>query len=349
MEYVFGWCLAYLCLVFSIVIGNKSFLPAFLALLYFLFMVVMRGSVGTDTENYESIIDSLSQGLQFSGIEPGFTILGWGLIWLTESPFIVVRIISCLIVLMFFLFLRHSTKDERFILLSYFVPAFIYSYSMNALRIGFASLLILLAFQFFRLSSKSRFVYLLIAATFHYSSLFSIAYIWLSNTRLITLKSFLLVVLSIVLCAVFVFVNISYFGEKLLSYQGFHSPNIFSGLSKVVVCLVFVIGLLFSDLRRVDKNKACFLGLACVISFWMLSTISYAGLRFLDLMSFALPVSIMLMHTKSGILLNWQVKTAFFISGLVATVSAYRNFVLEYGYGGSPFMPYHISNHFNIF
>jgi len=346
MAYLIGWGVVYYLLIISSAVGNKSRLPAALALIYFLIMAVMRGSVGTDTENYESMVSVFEQGIQFSGVEPGFVIVSWILYQVTESPFLVVRIISLLVVAMAFLFVWRSDDNERFALLAYFIPAFIYSYSMNTLRIGFASMAILLAFQAAQTHSKSRYAYLFSAVMFHYSSLFSMVYIWLSTTNLINKKSVLFSVVAVLLMTVFFYINLDYFNVKLLSYQGSESPNVLSGLSKVGVCLVFLGGLFFSDLQWGEKSKFCSMGLGGVVLFWLLSGVSYAGLRFLDLMSFALPVSILVLHTKYSIAFNRPVKTAFVCAGLLSVFSLYRNFVAEFGQGGAPFMPYHVADFF---
>lgn len=348
MEYLIGWGVVYYLLIISAAVDHKSRLPACLALLYFMFLAVMRGSVGTDTENYESIVSLFEQGFKFSGMEPGFVIVSWILYQVTDSPFLVIRIISLLIVAMSFLFVWKSDDNERFSVLAYFIPAFIYSYSMNTLRIGFASMAILLAFQLVRIHSKSRYAYLFSAVIFHYSSLFSIVYIWLASRDLINKKSLLLAFFAMLLITIFFYINIDYFNVKLLSYQGSESPNILSGLSKVAVCLVFLGGLFFSDLQWGDKSKSCFMGLGGVVIFWCLSSVSYAGLRFLDLMSFALPVSILVLHAKNNQAFNRPLKIAFVSAGLLSVYSLHRNFTFEYGQGGAPFMPYHVADFFRI-
>ena len=348
MEYLIGWGVVYYLLIISSAVDHKSRLPACLALVYFLFLAVMRGSVGTDTENYESIVGLFQQGFQFSGVEPGFVGVSWILFQITDSPFLVMRIISFLVVAMALLFIWKSDDNERFAMLSYFIPAFIYSYSMNAVRIGFASMAILLAFQMVRAQSKSRFAYLFSAVMFHYSSLFSIVYIWLTSTDLINKRSLTFALFATMLVPVLLYINIDYFNVKLLSYQGAESPNILSGLSKVVVCLVFLGGLFFSGLQWGDKSKSCFMGLGGIVLFWLLSSVSYAGLRFLDLMSFALPVSILILHGKSKQAFNLPLKMSFVCAGLLSAFSLYRNFTFEYGQGGAPFMPYYIADFFRI-
>ena len=203
-------------------------------------------------------------------------------------------------------------------------------------------MLLLLATQNVRqLRYKSGMVLAVSALLFHYSSLVSLLFIWASWSR--WLKTSNVLVVPFVVCALLFLLSLNgdYFLAKLLSYQDSESPNPLSGLSKVGVLLLFVAALFFSKLPNAEKTKLIVLGAGFTISFWLVSAVSYAGLRFLDLISFAFPVAILLTYSRLALKFDTTIKLAFIMAGVLSAASGYRNFVAEEGIGPSPFMPYH--------
>ncbi|MBV4454521.1 MULTISPECIES: EpsG family protein [Pseudomonas] len=327
--------------------GYRTRLFSAVALLFLLFVSVFRGAVGTDTNTYETVVGRLMERLSWTGMEPGFVFMSWLLGELTGSAVIAVRLVSVIIFIILFLYLFRSDKNEKFLLLSYMLPAFVYQYTMNGLRIGIAAMLLLLAVQKIRkLQKLSGLALALSALMFHYSSLVSLIFIWASQARWARASNILIVPFaSAVVLAIFS-VNGDYFSAKLLSYQGSESPSPFSGLGKIAVVLVLVVGVALSKLPRTERSKLIFLGTGFTVFFWMVSSISYAGLRFLDLISFAYPLAILLTYGRCQLDFDRAIKIFLFFAGLIAVFSSYRNFVSEYGEGPSPFLPYHLSEPF---
>lgn len=218
---------------------------------------------------------------------------------------------------------------------------------MNGLRIGLAAMLLLLAAQNIRrLQSKSGAALAVAALFFHYSSLVSLLFIWISQSRWLKASNVLTIPAFICMTLILLSLNGDYFIDKLMSYQDSESPSAFSGLSKVAVLLLFVLALFFSKLPSPEKAKLIVLGAGFTISFWLVSAVSYAGLRFLDLISFAYPVAILLTYGRLGLNFDKALKLAFVVAGILSVASGYRSFVSEAGIGPSPFLPYHFANSF---
>ncbi|MFO2464111.1 EpsG family protein [Pseudomonas sp. 15FMM2] len=347
MIYITGWIILLVTLFLTSLSGYRTRLFAAIAMLFFLFLSVFRGSVGTDTNTYEFLVGQLMQGLSWTGMEPGFVFLSWSLVTLTGSASVAVRLVSAAIFLVMFIYLFRSDKNEKFLLLSYMLPAFVYQYTMNGLRIGIAAMLLLLAVQKIRrLNNASGVVLALSALIFHYSSLVSLVFIWASQARWVKASNILVVPVASALVLVIFSINSDYFFAKLLSYQVSESPSPFSGLGKVVVLLVLVLGVMLSRLPNIEKLKLAFLGGGFTVVFWGISSISYAGLRFLDLISFAFPLAILLTYNRCRLDFDRAIKVVFLLAGLLAAVSSYRNFTSEAGQGPSPFMPYQLNAFF---
>src|SRR3546814_17584179 len=113
-------------------------------------IAVFRGAVGTDTVAYELISAAVRDGgIEASSIERAFSALLAGLQFFSANDAVVIRLIAVLDVALLMLYIARSTENERYFLLAVFLPAFFYSYTMNALRIGLASFLFMLFCQSF--------------------------------------------------------------------------------------------------------------------------------------------------------------------------------------------------------
>lgn len=344
MIYLFGWFILLITLLLTALSGYKTRLFAVMALLFFLVISVSRGAVGTDTDTYEYLVGQLMGGLSWAGMEPGFVLMSWAFAIVTGSAFVAIRLVSVVIFLIMFVYLFHSDKNEKFLLLSYMLPAFVYQYTLNGLRIGVAAMLLMLAVQHVRRSHKVS--GLLLATTalfFHYSSLVSLVFIWASQTRWVKASNICIVPLVTAVVLVIFSINSDYFLAKFLLYQTSESPSSFSGLGKVAVILLLIFGVFVSKLPNVERLKLIFLGGGFVVVFWALSSISYAGLRFLDLISFAFPLAILLTFSRCELNFDRSIKVVFILAGLLAAFTSYRNFISEEGVGPSPFMPYHFN------
>jgi len=343
MIYLLGWLFLYIAVIISIRFESRDKrVFTTVALLFIASVAVLRGEVGTDTAGYESMLLGLSETAKWSGLEPGFVVLGSTLTTVFGSSVIGVRAVSAVFFLLIFFFLIRSNEDEHYLLITYIAPAFIYSYSMNALRLGIASAILLLATQEARKHGfKSAFTVACFAMLFHYSIFLSIFFLILSQLKLDNLTNILPILVLVILMAAIFYFNIDYFQMKALSYQKKMPPSSLSGLSKVLVIFVFLTTVSTSKLPMVEKTRLVALGAGFTLCFWYLSRISYAGLRLLDLVSFAFPLAILCTYQRIGIKFDYAMKFGLGLAGLVAAAAVYRNFLLEAGLGKSPFIPYH--------
>lgn len=340
MVYLLGWGAIYYALLVSAMVGYRGRFLGFLTVLFFAGIAIFRGSVGTDTGNYELMLSELSLERVWGGVEPGFALLGLFLTELLGSAEAGVRALSALFFILVAFYYFRSDTNEAFFLWAYLAPAYFYQYSMNTLRIGLASMLLLVAVQGVRRSHVVRSgLIALVAMTFHYSLVFSISYLMINFFQKIKARYLLCVGLLFLL---FFYLSHEYIILKMGVYSGFESPGSLSGLSKVIVVFLLVVGVLFSELPSILRSRVVFW--AILISGFAVgvTAVSYAGLRLLDLIAFVLPVVILMCHTRMEKFFNWKTKLSFILAGLASAAAVYRGFLIEAGQGKSPFLPYEL-------
>lgn len=336
----------YFTLILNSLSGYRNRTFGFLAILLFASVAIFRGSTGTDTASYESIFSELSLETIWDSVEPGFALLGLFLTEILGSAQAGVRAVSALFFLLIAFYYLQAERNEAFVLLTYFAPAYFYIYSMNGLRIGIASIILLLAIQALRRGHVLKgSASMIIAIFFHYTILFSIGYFIINFFNQIKLKYVLL--LGLLILSFFYFAN-EYISLKLSTYSDYELPNELSGLSKVVVIFLLILGVLFSGLPsalriRIILSTLLFAGFAIAVT-----TFSYAGLRFLDLITFILPTVILMFHFEAKQPFNWRMKLSFLVAGFASAATVYRGFLMEAHQGESPFLPYELLDFFKI-
>lgn len=344
MIYLVGWGVLYLTLIINFLSDYRDRAFGFLTILLFASIAIFRGSTGTDTASYESILSELSVETIWDGVEPGFALVGLFLTEIFSSAQAGVRAVSALFFLLIAFYYFQAERNEVFVLLTYFAPAYFYIYSMNGLRIGIASIILLLAIQALRRGHVIKgSASMIIAIFFHYTILFSISYFIINFSKQIKLRHVLL--LGLLILSFFYFAN-EYISLKLNAYSDYELPNELSGLSKVAVIFLLIFGVLFSALSfasriRIILSTLLFAGFAIAVT-----TFSYAGLRFLDLITFILPTVILMFHYEAKQPFNWRMKLSFLLAGLASAAAVYRGFLMESELGESPFLPYKVINGF---
>jgi hypothetical protein len=342
MVYLVGWGLLYFSALIPALTGYRGKILYFLPLLSIAVVSIFRGDVGTDTFTYEHILLSLMDQEDLSGIEPGFIAIGWMLIKSFGSAEVAVRFISLIFFLLIVVFLVRSDRNELFFLIVYMLPAFFYQYSMNALRIGIASAFLLLAVQEYRRRNNfSGMAMTLSTLLFHYSISFSLFFIYLTQRRKNKISNFLFYIIAAGFAISTFYINSEYFFSKILAYKTMQSPGIFSGLSKILVIFIIISGVFVSKIPMEEKLKIIIPSILLTLFFWGLAQFTYAGLRFLDLLSFVLPVAILATFSRLGLSFGKSVRVVLFFGGLVSAGAVYRGFLIETGQGPTPFLPYH--------
>ncbi|MCQ4263735.1 EpsG family protein [Stutzerimonas stutzeri] len=342
MIYLFGWLLCYFFIAVEAISGYKGRFFAFLLVCYFGIVSLLRGSVGTDTANYEKMLVSVTNNYIWDGREPGFMAVAWLLSLIAPSAEIAVRLLSFIFFVVLAIFLIRSDRNERFLLVGYIIPAFAFQYSMNGLRLGLASSILMLAVQQYRINGSLAGIRVAIPSImFHYSVFFSLSYLIVSQVGFLRVSSlFGLLTLLFFGVAGFFLLDISYVADKFSSYQMMQAPGTLSGVSRVVVVLVFVCGIAISNLPSGDRIRLSVLGLSFLFLFWLLTQYTYAGLRMLDLLCLVCPLAMAVSFARLGLNFNIPIKIVILLAGMLSVFAVYRGFLLESGLGSSPFLPY---------
>lgn len=347
MIYLAGWGGLYFALTVSFLSGYRGRFFGFLAIFCISSIAVFRGSTGTDTANYELILSGLSSEAILGGLEPGFVLASIFLVDLFGSADVALRGLSLLFFVLVALYYSRADINESFVLMVYLAPAYFYTYSMNGVRIGLASVLLLLAAQEFRKGRILRSGAVVLAAvSFHYTILFSIGYFLSVLFNKVKIKY---VFFFSVMLLLFFYSASEYILLKLTVYSDFKPPSPLSGLSKVVVIFVLICGVVFSSLSFIVKVRIFFPAVFFSALAIAVTTISYAGLRLLDLVAFILPLTVLMSHASAGLIFNWKIKASIFLAGFLSMAAVYRSFLIESGQGDSPFLPYKFINDGFIF
>lgn len=347
MVYIAGlgavYCALYYALATGVLAGYRGKVAAVLSVLVLGFIAIFRGDVGTDTADYEVMVSDIRSTSERRGIEPGFAGLVSALGWVIASDGVVVRLLAVCFVIGLLVFIWRADRDEMFFLLAYFLPSSFYSYSMNALRIGLATVFFLFAIQFARRRLDLRAICsFFVGWAFHFSLVLSAAYTVVAAKFV---RGFMLAVLgafSAVFGAVIAIEYWGYFVQKIAAYSDMPPPGELSGLGPVVTLLVVVAGGYLSELKRKSRIRFLVLSLVAVfLSFW-LSRYTYAGLRLLDLLTVAVPGGLLLMHGREAVAFNDRVTSSLVLAGGLGAAAMLRGFVLSAREGGTPWIPYEL-------
>ena len=341
MTYLLGWAVLYVGWAMQKIANYQGRAFLLFAICFFMMMAFLRGAVGTDTANYEIMLGDFVDGYTWDGREPGFVGLGWFLTMLASNAELAVRLISVVFFGMLAIFVLRSDFNERTMLMAYIMPAFAYQYSMNALRIGVASVILLMGVQLLRRRGAMPALLVgLISLLFHYSAVFTLLYVVMSQIRWKKASSLLILLSLLVFLAPVVLIADIYFLNKFSIYQMSDSPNILSGIGKIAPIFLIIFGVAYDVLPRPEKMKLISMSLGVTVFGWVLTQYSYAGLRLLDLISLALPIALLASYSRLKMVFGRFLNVCIILAGLISAAAVYRGFLLEQGEGETPFLPY---------
>lgn len=350
MVYLVGWALNYVSLLLLVVKNKFLLLFSNLTLLTYLFIITFFRNSGVDLKIYETVADSIINNyVSIETIlfwEPAFVMCLSFFSYLTSSPIFGVRLLSLLFWILILIFWKLSDRVEKIYLLSYYMPVYYYQYSMTVLRAGLASCFILLAWHFLRKDKKLWFYSLsLLSVLFHYSSTLMIVFLWILELKISA--KFLISSCLIIIFILWIFITrFDYFDSKILLYLDYDTPSEVSGLSRTILCLVLVIGVILTKFNLATKIKTITFSLLLITCFQMIAFYSYAGLRLLELLAFVLPMLIIRQIDIANIYLkrNSIFIISLYLAGFLGVIFVFRNFIVDYN--GSltgtlhPMLPY---------
>ncbi|MFZ3139353.1 EpsG family protein [Polaromonas sp.] len=301
------------------------------------FLAVFRGNVGTDTSAYLEIIRATSESTELVSIEPLFYGLSAGLMFLFNNEKVVLAVFGVLITL---ILLAASSKLEKSgtVFGACVIPIFYQAMTMNGVRYGLSFSIVVFATVFFLHGYRKSFFFIaLLAGLIHLSGLMLAFLFYIFFVKTIKLQMFFMVLLTGLLLAVF-FSDIIL--TKIPSYMDFKSPSIFSGTSIFLLSLlaIYVLG----NLEGVGfyLSFRAFWIIFIVISSFVLSKFSYAGLRFQSLILFLIFLVMQYKIASENIVVKNRNYMILIFIGLLGLGFNFNNYINEEPDGESPFIPF---------
>lgn len=344
--YLFAWILNYLFLGAAKSRAISMRHAAVAAVLVFGALAILRGpTVGPDTGLYQHFASLFLSGQTIGSVdlEPGFMALLYLLAHLTESPVYAVRGVALVFTALMLVFAYRANRDESWYLLAVFVPMSFIPYSINGERIGMAIVVMLLSLQEYRLRHRrSAFMLFLLPLLFHFSSLIIIVYVFLVETRVAKKRYYVAMVIAILCVIAFIMTHSIYISRKFALYltSGYYSPSILSGGSSLIEIAVILGALSYFRLCRDVSRRILFITVPAALVFFIIARHSYAGLRLLSLLVFALSYVLMRTFARSDGELNKRGRIVFMMLGLIGAGFVYQHMLTEPAGGIHRFLPY---------
>lgn len=316
----------------SVVIILLILLPAILIFL-------LRGDVGTDTFNYlEYYRLKASEATGVKEFEPGFEFLSSFFITIGISERSFVNSIA-LITTLFIAFSFSGVKDKVILFFLVFFPLFFYDFTMNGLRYGLGFSIAAIAIDNYYKKNKLWFTFFSLSAVLVQYSSFLLILVFLLEK----LKTKYLIVLALSLVTILALfwnyfeILFLYLTLKQEAYKEVAAPGITSGIAPLFIFLI--LGLSFIKNVPKDSNlKGIYILFFFEFFSFLISKISYAGLRFQSLFLFALVI-----YLKNNFYLiqnkNKYFKVMIFIS-FIAFFIFLKNVNTDVEDNQSPFLPY---------
>ncbi|MET2996331.1 hypothetical protein B0A78_09790 [Flavobacterium columnare NBRC 100251 = ATCC 23463] len=318
----------------KIIINKKTFL--FISLFFYLLFLSLRGEVGTDYVHYQTIIDYTRNGdFDFVSYEKGFVLLTQVFLFLFNNTIHWVIVSVGILTFFVLLFTFSHNKQQYTVYLLLIAPFFLTDMTFNGLRYGLSfSLASLAVYQLYKEQQNIlKFIVLsLISLSMQYSSLLIILIFFAFKFKF-TMKQFVLLGLSVLVFFINLKFDLTYFLDKRDNYSEIVSPSEFSGMGPLIV---FLILFCYAYFYLKNNKKRLVVLLVCVILSVYLSTITYAGLRFLNLFLFCL----FLYFAFENFEKHKNFITILFIVGLLGFGLKIKNFMDEEGQNDTPFLPY---------
>lgn len=317
---------------------------AFIVLTFCTILAFARGDVGTDTLAYESLVTTFAQSTSWIGIEPGFIAYVRLAEIISDNTVLITRGLSLIFCGLTLIFCMRASRDELFVMLAYFAPNYFFQMSMNGLRIGIATVAFLCAVQLIRRGRKMHAIfYLGVAVAFHFSILLAIVLMSFMLISLLRARSLMIPVMGLLLSLGLLYVAQEYIDDKVGAYTEIVSPGLFSGLSPIARIFLIVMAALSLPLIAAEKKWIFATILLVTLLSYAISTQSYAGLRFLEIIASVVPF-LLLMKLDPSTPLNRRFCLGVTIAGILGGLNTLRGFYASPGFGGAPFVPYHFLN-----
>lgn len=317
-----------------------SRLTALIVLAVFTALAGLRGMVGTDTWAYYSLLDHIARGFEVP-LEPGFVYLGKVFTAITDSTTMAVNSFSFLFFAMVGVFALRATRAEAIYLFGFFAPQYFIMYSMNGLRIGLASIAFLLAIQSWKRKQPYLCLSLLGAAiSFHFTitlAIFAFFFFIRSEIKIhFMIMRFLMIIF---LFTTFILLQ-SYIFDQIEAYSDFSRFSALAGVSYLLKMFLFLLFLKSLPLPKGEILSKAFTSVFLILAGFLLATQSYAGLRFLDIFTWLIPL-LFIYAIDDKDYIGRRFSFGLTVVGAAGGFGVLRNISNSTFLGQSPFLPYH--------
>lgn len=336
MPYYVGSILIFVIL--STVGAYTRFSRFFLLLGFFPMAIValFRGNVGIDTAVYiQEIQKIVSVGEYTHTFEPFFEALILLLSFIFESPRAILATLG-LFTTLFLMCGKINKYQSPFIFCAFLIPAYYFDMVMNGVRYGLSFSIVYFALTYLRDRRDLKFVIWVLVAGLVQSSgglLGVILYVIYSrrwNVLMVCSALFLLVFLM----------SYKYFLAKLESYSALYTTSLFSGASTLVVTSAALAIWMLDPGTRKNTFPGCLILLGLSVLMFGLAQYSYAGLRFLQLINFAVILFFIVSMSAGRVHLSRITKISLIGVAILGFAFKMKNFADSAGEGASPFVPY---------
>jgi hypothetical protein len=342
LYYIVPWLiwLSY-CLYWNFRRERPSSIQSLIAFLPLVVVACVRGNVGTDTYTYLTEVDLKLQDLDrpLGEFEPGFELVIGLLGDIFRNARAVVLALAFINAALFYVSLK-KWGGCRLVGAALLVPAFFFDYAMNGLRMGMAVPLCVLAYV--ALENRRPGYGLALAAAAVSVQMTSLVLLGLLMAYKVPFRlSVRRVALVVVTLVGFGVLFSSVFSERVLAkvalYELSSAPSAVSGLAPLLFSAI--LALPFLDNVKSRAFRASVLLFVLQLGFFMLSSLTYAGLRFQLLCLFAQALVVQRELVPKRFVRSTRVACCivFFVFCLSWEV---RNFGNEQGIGESPYLPY---------
>lgn len=301
-------------------------------------MACLRGIVGTDTVFYMSLFDLMRESDSFLILfEPLFAVIVHGLLMIVSDSHTVLLILAALATL---LMVTGAFKLERqpVLFATILFPYLYLELTMNTVRLGLAVGVSIWAVFFLGQGRRLWFIVLtVIASQIHISSIMLTAGTWfLLESRIKTL-----LVLS-VLGAIAYAVLADYIMAKFLAYTELQTEAASAGLAPMLLIIMILGAAALDERLRKDYGIQIITMFVMACCFFLLSRVTYAGLRFLA----NLILLVYLFTAVAAKSRDREIRDGLFIMlfmiSIMATGLRMRNYAASVNdFIGAPYTPYH--------
>lgn len=286
--YLFGYFLLFLGIILAERCRPKIKLIYIIGFIYIAFIAIFRADVGTDTGTYELIISNTSfESWHKQPTELGFNFISALLKEVNSSSKVILRILTALYFILLYIAISASPSNIKKYLLIYFVPATIFVFSMNTLRIGIALNLFIISLNVYNRNKIISVITAIAALLFHVSIIIYIPIIFIfqknNSKKLVTLFLLLFLITLILL------IYEQHIKAKILLYSNYESPSVLSGVSDLIVFFLLIPFFYSFNTKKKFKDSFILISLSLIVISFTIAKISYSGLRILQLIVIFIP------------------------------------------------------------